>query len=319
MKLNEKIIKLRKDNNLSQEELGNKINVSRQAVSKWENGESNPELDKIREISKVFNVSYDYLLNDEICAQETKNDENVKNKKKKMNTALKIFLILILIYLLFCLYKFIAFYRFYLIANSFSEENYWMRMQSISKRVTNEIMDVVFDTEKVNNKKKETYYCISDNESDKNNLGYTKPQSISYTDSDKRISYRLDYDIEKQEYTYLNNLDNAINNEEREEIFNNVSINDIKETTLYTIPSNFSEIFKASINPLYYYVSISKREYRAKNFDKAEIKVKLNTDYLLEEVELNYNYIDFLINSYSYDYVQDHFTDIEEPTTEYLK
>ena len=66
MKLNEKIIKLRKDNNLSQEDFGNKLNISRQAVSKWEHEETKPEIDKIKDIRKIFNVSCDYLLNDEI-------------------------------------------------------------------------------------------------------------------------------------------------------------------------------------------------------------------------------------------------------------
>lgn len=316
MKLNDKIIKLRKDNNLSQEEFGNKINVSRQAISKWENGESNPEIDKIKEISKFFNVSYEYLLNNDIDTQEIKIEESSKVKKKKINTGLKIFLILLLIYFLFCIYKFIAFYKFYLIANSFSEENYMMSIKVSSRSVKNGDLDGVFNTRKVGNKKKVTYYCISDSNMVNNFTGFDKPLSISYTDADKKISYTLGYNIEKKKYNYSNNLDNAINDEEIAEWFN-VSENSIKENTLYTIPSGFGEIFKASINPLYYYVSISKREYRAKNLDKTELKVSLTTDYLLEKVERNYDNMDFMINSYSYDYVQNHFVDIEEPLEEY--
>lgn len=316
MKLNEKIIKLRKDNNLSQEEFGNKLNISRQAISKWENGESNPEIDKIREISKIFNVSYEYLLNDKVDTQEIKHDESIQNKKKKINVGLKIFFILVLIYVLFCIYKFIAFYRFYLIANSFSEENYSMNLRNTSRSVTSGNLDVAFRTKKVGNKKEVTYYCIADSHMDTNVFGYDKPVSISYTDAEKRISYTLGYNIDQQKYVYSNNLNNAINDEEKEEWFN-ISENDIKENTLYTIPSGFNEIFKASINPLYYYVSISKREYCIKNFDKTEIKIKLTNDYLLEKVEYNYNNMDFMVNSYSYDYVQEHFTDIEEPIKEY--
>lgn len=49
MKFGEKIIKLRKEKGLSQEEFGDKINVSRQAVSKWENGETKPDTDKYKD------------------------------------------------------------------------------------------------------------------------------------------------------------------------------------------------------------------------------------------------------------------------------
>lgn len=316
MKLNEKIIKLRKDNNLSQEEFGNKLNVSRQSISKWENGESNPEINKIREISKIFNVSYEYLLNDEVDKQEIKNEENIIIQKRKINIVLKIFFILILIYILFCMYKFIVFYRFYLIANSFSEENYFMSLRSTSKSITNGDLDCIFETKKVRNKKELIYYCLDDSRMNTDTFGYDKPLSISYTDAEKRISYTLGYNFDKQKYVYSNNLDNAINDEEREEWFN-ISANTIKENTLYTIPSGFSQILKASINPLYYYVSISNKEYRVKNFDKTEIKVKLTNDYLLERVEYNYNNMDFMVNSYSYDYVQDHFTELDEPIIEY--
>lgn len=62
MKLNEKILKLRKEKGLSQEELANDLKVSRQSVSKWELGEASPELSKIVEMATYFNVSTDYLL-----------------------------------------------------------------------------------------------------------------------------------------------------------------------------------------------------------------------------------------------------------------
>ena len=66
MILAEKIIKLRKQNGWSQEELAAKLNVSRQSVSKWESGASIPDLNKIIKLSEIFAVSTDYLLKDEI-------------------------------------------------------------------------------------------------------------------------------------------------------------------------------------------------------------------------------------------------------------
>lgn len=62
MNLSEKILELRKANGLSQEQLSEKIGVSRQSVSKWECGESIPELEKLIELSNVFHVTTDYLL-----------------------------------------------------------------------------------------------------------------------------------------------------------------------------------------------------------------------------------------------------------------
>ena len=66
MILAEKIALLRRQNGWSQEELANQLNVSRQAVSKWEGGTSIPDLDKILKLSALFEVSTDYLLKDEL-------------------------------------------------------------------------------------------------------------------------------------------------------------------------------------------------------------------------------------------------------------
>jgi len=66
MILAEKIIKLRKQNGWSQEELAMKLNVSRQSVSKWESAASIPDLDKIIKLSEIFGVSTDYLLKEEV-------------------------------------------------------------------------------------------------------------------------------------------------------------------------------------------------------------------------------------------------------------
>ena len=66
MILADKIIEERKKNGWSQEELANKLGVSRQAVSKWESSGSIPDLQRILQISELFGVTTDYLLKDEI-------------------------------------------------------------------------------------------------------------------------------------------------------------------------------------------------------------------------------------------------------------
>lgn len=62
MDFSEKILTLRKSRNLTQEQLAEALNVSRQSVSKWESSQAIPELDKIVELSRVFDVTTDYLL-----------------------------------------------------------------------------------------------------------------------------------------------------------------------------------------------------------------------------------------------------------------
>ncbi len=66
MTVSEKIYKLRGKSGLSQEELAEQLGVSRQSVSKWESGGSIPSIEKIVELSKIFGVSTDYLLKDDI-------------------------------------------------------------------------------------------------------------------------------------------------------------------------------------------------------------------------------------------------------------
>lgn len=112
MKLNDKIFEYRKINNWSQEELAEKIDVSRQTVSKWETGKAVPELDKLIVLSELFNITLDELVKDEIkidCNEDNKKidekankiSEKLKNKKdfiKKIIIAIVISLVLMLGY-----------------------------------------------------------------------------------------------------------------------------------------------------------------------------------------------------------------------------
>ena len=56
MKFCDKLQKIRKENNVTQEQLADKLNVSRQAVSKWESGTAYPDTEKLIQISKIFNI-----------------------------------------------------------------------------------------------------------------------------------------------------------------------------------------------------------------------------------------------------------------------
>lgn len=70
MILADKLIQLRKKSGMSQEDLAEKMNVSRQAVSKWEGAQSIPDLDKILQLSELYGVTTDYLLKDSVESEE---------------------------------------------------------------------------------------------------------------------------------------------------------------------------------------------------------------------------------------------------------
>lgn len=81
MNLSENLKKIRKDNNLSQEQLADKLGVSRQSVSKWESGLAYPEMDKMLQLCKLFNLNIDELLNKDINeVNESKQSKNKENK-----------------------------------------------------------------------------------------------------------------------------------------------------------------------------------------------------------------------------------------------
>mgnify|MGYP003378891518 CR=1 FL=1 len=79
--LSERTYQLRRKNGLSQEQLAEKIGVSRQAISKWESGTSTPELEKLLALSECFRMTLDELVKDEAANPETK--EATPNPEEK--------------------------------------------------------------------------------------------------------------------------------------------------------------------------------------------------------------------------------------------
>ena len=81
MNLSENLKRLRKDKNLSQEQLAEELSVSRQSVSKWESGLVYPEMDKVLQLCEMFNLNIDELLNQDI--REVSNKREAKNNINK--------------------------------------------------------------------------------------------------------------------------------------------------------------------------------------------------------------------------------------------
>lgn len=112
MAFSNKLYSLRKQKGLSQDELGSKLNVSRQTISKWELGETTPELEKLIALGDFFEISLDELVMDVKAKESTKTEplvmnrletiidsidrENVKMYTKKISKIVLIIMILIL-------------------------------------------------------------------------------------------------------------------------------------------------------------------------------------------------------------------------------
>ena len=78
MTIGERLLKLRREKNISQEELANELDVSRQTISKWETDQSQPDFDKIIPLCEFFNITSDELLTGNSNIKEAK-QENVKS------------------------------------------------------------------------------------------------------------------------------------------------------------------------------------------------------------------------------------------------
>lgn len=99
MEIGKKILELRKDNKLSQKVLAEKIGVTRQTISKWELGETYPDIKQAKELSKIFNISLDELVNNDIknlLVEKTSNTEKLAGMIIKI---LKIIGILFIIFI----------------------------------------------------------------------------------------------------------------------------------------------------------------------------------------------------------------------------
>ena len=85
MILADKIMELRKKNGWSQEELAEKMDVSRQSISKWESAQSVPDMGRLVRLSEIFGVSTDYLLKDELESEEPSGGESAEGTLRSVS------------------------------------------------------------------------------------------------------------------------------------------------------------------------------------------------------------------------------------------
>lgn len=105
MKLEEKLSTLRKEKNLSQLELAETLGVSRQAISKWESGNSVPSVDNLKALGRIYEVPLEYLLHDDAPRPLRENaglTEKHKERTEMSRHLLSIFVIVVLLATLLC-------------------------------------------------------------------------------------------------------------------------------------------------------------------------------------------------------------------------
>lgn len=91
MEISERLQQLRKDSNYSQEQLADMLGVSRQAISKWESGQANPDLNNIIKLTQIYNVSADYILmGKETVKEPTKSEPPIKGHSPAVNKTLSV-------------------------------------------------------------------------------------------------------------------------------------------------------------------------------------------------------------------------------------
>lgn len=104
MKLSEKITAQRKAHGLSQEELADRLGVSRQAVSRWEQGSALPDANNLVQLSRTFGVTTDYLLHDDY-----ENDQDLPPVRENQETHFRqLFAILVMLEVMVLIIQFLA-------------------------------------------------------------------------------------------------------------------------------------------------------------------------------------------------------------------
>ena len=109
MDLGNKILKLRKEKGYSQEDLAEKLNVTRQTISNWELGSTQPNPEQLKGLSKILNVSIDELLDNDIKGVIVEKVSNTEKLAGIIIKILKVFGILIILYIVLMFIGVIAF------------------------------------------------------------------------------------------------------------------------------------------------------------------------------------------------------------------
>lgn len=132
--LNENLYQFRKEKGISQEELGNIIGVSRQAVYKWESGERMPDINNLNSLCEVFDKNIeDFIEGADALLKLNKTEEVVQKNKKKIAKILIIILVIIFsVYFFTVIFKFIFFDLMLIKANRYQDSNNYSYREKVN-------------------------------------------------------------------------------------------------------------------------------------------------------------------------------------------
>ena len=198
MKFNERLLDLRKKKGWSQEELGYKLDVSRQTISKWESGQTTPELEKLRNLAKIFEISVDELISEEEVLKEETNieKEGTKISNKKSSKVFKYIkgIIGLILFSILIIYIIIVCRRLVVIRNvekilmGWLGKHCYIDIRKYEYDGTNEIFPV-YGTDKI-------FYLYNDGELSVNKMKICE----DFTDSPKETIYYESYDGTTKKY-----------------------------------------------------------------------------------------------------------------------
>lgn len=209
MNFSENLIKLRKGKGWSQEDLADKLNISRQAVSKWEVGSSKPDIDNIIKLSKLFNITIDELVNNQITETEA---ISIKVKKEtKAKKALiwlrRIMIALVIIYVVNTIYKFSLLLaitsaekkyqelnNYHYVITKYDEEGLKEKEECWFKDGVSKTVSIIYDQKQLN----QTVICVDYNTKN----GYTvNGEKVSKLDVNNYINASKNYEKGGQLYS----------------------------------------------------------------------------------------------------------------------
>lgn len=178
MKLGEKILNLRKKKGLSQEQLGEMVDVTRQTVSNWELGETSPNPEQLKKLSKIFQISIDELLDNPVTNIL---EEKVSNTEKLAGIIIKILKIFGVVFLILLVIDMIAFVLYFTVDSKITVES----VQSIELKCSINHDDYLIEVGtdgyfNCSNCPKNMQEELKDNVIDFGNLNQTEKNIIDY-------------------------------------------------------------------------------------------------------------------------------------------
>lgn len=267
MNFSDNLIKLRKGKGWSQEDLAEKLGISRQAISKWEVGTSKPDIDNIIKISKLFEVSIDELVNNEIVRTEAISI-NVKKKSKKdilLVWLRRILIVLIIIYFINVIYKFAMLFtitqaelkykeldNYHYVVTSYSDDGMIEKEECWYKDGVSKTINVNINNQEKSQRKRVT--CVDFNL----NQGY-----IELDNKDKIIinmnEYKISNNSNDGKNQFYSKFPVAIKNKSLWQITvsalfdNDIDFDWEDDNILFRFNKSFINLEKGTVKPLSYY------------------------------------------------------------------